>query len=346
MRNTLKHAVLTRLHVLRSAIGMALLLLIMGAAPRPAPPRDPAVRFVPLAKLDGFILADYHGGWSPTGPLLLLNGRGGEYVWDARKPHTAPVHLRIQGRVRMSAWSPSGDRILFIVGDANPKNLRTLLVAKADGSPPDTLVDQVDCWPATWGSDASIYYRTRDRLHRIEPRASWSVPKETLSRKTAVLLNGFDRSHGRMIMRRISPDGSETDLAAVNRRFSGDIVSIHDEVLETDRHLLLVAGRDGGAYVIDGGGAILHELHDPISANSISRDGHLVAGGEGIVADDMGQVMDTLRIADLRGNWCVPLTGGEDGAQPQLARTDSLIAFNAPHGGVIVGRYEIRRAYR
>jgi hypothetical protein len=122
----------------------------------------------------------------------------------------------------------------------------------------------------------------------------------------------------------------------------GDIVSLEDEVLETDRHLLMVSGGHGGTYVINANGDILHAVRWTMSPNSISRDGELVAGGAGVVADDNRETVDTLRIAYFRGNWCVPVVGAEDGADPQLARTDSLIAFNALHGGVVVGRYRIR----
>src|SRR5262249_42590061 len=141
-------------------------------------------------------------------------------------------------------------------------------------------------------------------------------------------------------IRRVSPDGSEVLLG--NPKLEGDIVVLEDEVLDTDRHLLMVSGFRGGTYVIDAKGKIYRAVHWTMSPHSISRDGELVAGGAGVVADDTGQSVDTLRIACFRGNWCAPVLGAEDGADPQLARTDSLIAFDAPHGGVVIGRYEIR----
>jgi hypothetical protein len=316
-------------------LGAVLLASSLGAVPIAASPRYPSVRFVQLAKLDGYRLTTYHGGWSPRRPLLLLTGRGGEYVWDARKPGAPPVHLPFQAWVRLSAWSPAGDRILFVVGDANPKNLRALLVAKSDGSSVDTLLDQVDCWPVMWAPDASIYYRSGDRLGKIEPPKSWSIPADVVGHKGPFLEGG-----GHEQIRRISRDGSEVLLG--NARLEGEIVSLRDEILETDRHLLMVSGLHGGDYVIDAHGTILHTVRWTMSPNSISRDGELVAGGAGVVADDNRETVDTLRIAYPRGGWCVPVLGAEAGADPQLARTDSLIAFNAPHGGVVVGRYEIR----
>src|SRR5262249_38754155 len=224
-------------------------------------------------------------------------------------------------------------------------NLRTLVVAAANGSAVDTLLKDVDCWPVGWGPDASIHYRSKGKLLRIEPLASWSVPGAVRSRKAAALLHRLDVP-GRVITCRISSDGTEKDLDLVNPRLSGPMMSLQDEVLETDRYLIMISGRDGGTYVIDSNGAILHEVRWPISPNSITRDGELVAGGEGELAGDVAVGgrwgVDTLRAIDFRGRWCVPLSGGEDGAQPQFARTDSLIAFNALHGGVVVGRYRIR----
>jgi len=314
------------------ALSFALLLIAFPAH------ASPVVRFTPIAKLDGFRLADDRGGWSPRAPLLLLDGY---YVWDASRPKQAPVRLSVHGGARFSSWSPVGDRILFVTGQENRWNWRTLVVTAANDVVSDTLLKDVECWPVAWGPDASIHYRSKGRLLRIEPLASWSVPPAIASAKTATLLHRLDVP-GRVITSRIASDGTEEDLDVLNPRLRGPMMSLVDEVLETDRHLIRISGRDGGDYIVDSDGAIQRVVR--YFANSMSRDGELVAGGEGIVGgDDTGpQGLDTLRMACPRGNWCVPVRGAEDGAEPQLARTDSLMAFNALHGGVIIGRYQIR----
>src|SRR5262249_46332083 len=151
----------------------------------------------------------------------------GYYVWDASKPKSPPVHL---GWGRFASWSPAGDRILIVTGRENRWNLRTLVVAAANGTAMDTLLKDVDCWPVGWGPDASIHYRSKGKLLRIEPLASWSVPGAIRSRKAAALLHRLDVP-GRVITCRISSDGTEKDLDLVNPRLSGPMMSLQDEVL-------------------------------------------------------------------------------------------------------------------
>ena len=311
-----------------------------------APPHSssPVVRFTPIVKLDGFRLTQNWGGWSPRAPLLALEDEKGLYfVWDASRPQSPPIPLPVRGWIRKASWSPVGDRLLFVVKDAGRPD--TIIVVRADGASVDTLEEDVDGWPIEWTPEADIVYRTRDGLQRLKPLSSWAVPSAIRQRKLPMLILGGDPAFSGLGLCRLEAASSrETPLSLLNPHLAGDHALLYDDVLETDRHLIHTTGRDPTVAVINGSGRVFADvgrLH--MSSKSISRDGTLVAGEVAILEGGEGSLLaDTVYVAGTPGPWCVPLSGAEEGGEPQLARTDSLIAFNALRGGVVIGRYEIR----
>src|SRR5262249_29671592 len=177
------------------------------------------VRVTSLTRLEGYRLEDFYGGWSPSAPLLLLTRppRSGYFVWDASHPDRAPRQVLARSHVLMASWSPAGDRVLFVIRDPTDEQKSFLLAANANGSETDTLLRKTDCWPVSWASDASIYYRTGQKPHRIQAPAHWHVAPEILARKTPILMTG--RGAGPAVLSPLSQD--EIAISKLNRRKEG-----------------------------------------------------------------------------------------------------------------------------
>lgn len=324
----------------------AMLLLAFGTtqSSQSVQPGGPTVRFIQLAKLDGYRLDET--GWSPRASLLGVRGTdGGFYVWDASRPEHSPKKILESIRVRSASWSPVGDRLLFVIGEPNLKDLRTLLAVSADGARVDTLLEEVAFWPAKWASDGSIYYRSDGRVHRMEALAAWSVPESIRAQKAPTFLMGKDPAFLGLGLGRVTPDSSEeVALSRLNSRLTGDHLLLKDEALSTGRYLVVVTGRNAATLILDGMGAIVVETGWACGyPSSMTPDGRLLAGEAADLAPRKGGFSSaTVYISDTKAKWCTALTNAEDGTNPQLARTDSLIAYDGLHGGVLVGRLEIR----
>jgi hypothetical protein len=308
------------------------------------PGLPPHVSFTPLANLAGFHVPDA-GGWSPTGSLLALQGPDGYYVLDAARIDLPPRQVLGGAVVRSFSWSPDGKRLLFVVGDPNPQNLRTLLVVSAADGHADTLLANAPVWPAVWGSDGGIYYPAEGGYRRIEPLAAWQLADSVRARRAPSFILGPDSAFSGSGLARLTPGADDHPaLSALNPGLKGRTAVVRDQLWATGRYLVLLSGPGAsGPLVLGAAGERIADLGwTGMAPTSITPDGRLAAGARETFKGGVPET-STILLADVMGHWCVPVGGSTDGNHVQLARADSLLAYQElANNSACVGRFRVR----
>jgi hypothetical protein len=320
----------------------------LAAARRAAAVAAPRVRFVPIAAFDSLRIPGF-GAWSPRGQrLALADSTTRICVFDAARPERPPrMVLDARSWVRSFSWSPDGEWLLVITGDPRPDNQVVLMAVPVDGGTPDTLRAQSELWPAVWGPDGRIHYRSGRRRFTLEAPAGWVPSAGTRLHDPPVLEVADDLS---LRFRHWSPAPGEEPLLPGADVTVGGVVRVRlIDMLPDGSRALVGVSRDTMARwrIVDADGATLTDLQRAgiaFQPTALSADGRLLAGFTGRWEGEAGWTRTELTIADANGGWVSAIEGTEDGVGPQLSRTGMLVAFlSRASGGTRVGRLVVTR---
>jgi len=307
---------------------------------RPAPGTVPTVGLESIAAFDSLplTLAD-PGSWSPRGARLVLRRQGDEVcVIDARRPRNPPqlVYAATQ-RIRSVGWSPDGEWLLVLSDNAKPINTALLVAIPVAGGGPDTLLSGVDIWPAAWGPDGRVHCVVDGRRRVLAPPVRWR-PLESFTPRPPMCAE--IRRDLYLRLRRYQEGGPGEPILLGTYSVSGPTFAVWDALPDGSRLLVTVSDDTitryprrfpfGSQRVVDAEGLTLLDLGQTafrLLATALSANGRLIVGFSVGGGPEPTRARTWLEAADAGGRWSVPIAGGEGGADPQMSREGSYIAF-------------------
>lgn len=303
-----------------------------GAGAQPAWTPEPHVRIAPIVTLDSLWLPN-PGAWSPRGVCLALR-RGPNQLWvfDASRPKTPPRMLYDARQwIRSATWSPDGEWLLLLIGDANAFDLRTLVAVPLTAGGPDTLRAGETMLRAVWGPDGLVYFRTPHEWLELPPPSRWK-PTTAFHVQPA---KAIDTGEG-LAVTLGPPDPRQPYELVCFGTFRQDtrMVSILEALPDLSRLLVRISeDTTGVTELVDGHGQALTRLGAAFEPTALSSDGRLIVGSDTDLDPKHGGYNHSwLVAADAAGHWTTMIAGGDGGSAPQMSREGSVIAYTARRG--------------
>lgn len=283
--------------------------------------------------------------WSPAHARLVVEGPDGYSVFDAEHPDSGLRPVYSGGWVRWTCWSPDGDWLLFVIGDASPTDSRSLVKVRWTGGPADTLAKDVPrLWPAVWCRDGAIAYLVGSEIHWIPMRAESSSSAVVPAAESTLVSGGRGGMNGLALQWVGSGMNSAQPLATPLRGYH---LLLRDALPTIGRYLVQGIAEDNPSIVIlDRSGRIASDLGAaalPFDPTSLSGDGTLVVGHK--ESDDGHTILSSdLYLSAWDGSWSAPISNAAGGMDPRFAREGRILEFVDFNDGVIhVGVLRVSR---
>jgi serine/threonine-protein kinase len=251
---------------------------------RPVPP--PPVSRYAIELPEGHDVAQFFGNnitLSPDGTRMVYSATAadgsGQQLWLRRRDQLEPQPIGGTEGAFSPAFSPSGDRVAYVVGQGGGFPLR---VVSLSGEPPITVLDQGSTGSSVaWGADDYLYFDGSDGLLRVP--VGGGEPETVTTVDTA-------RAEQFHAMAQVLPDGKGL-LFSIARNPAGDLEQYDLAVTEigSGTHTVLTNGvyglyaASGHLVYVAGDGTLLAAPMDP-GARELTGPAVALAEGVGIGA--------------------------------------------------------------